>query len=354
MNIATDTIAAARCCSAIISAIAAKAPLVIARHGQAVSITLAGETPAYVVGGSPQLIFTYGDRPGIILQTVRDVYIKNLNLQGINDFSEKLGSDDAYAIDENYSTGLVRTNRYSPHSAISIDSFDNTVPSADRYPGLDSLYKGGPGSGSKQVHIEGCAISGWHVGIMLNSSSGNSQGDGLFVRHNLITTCTYAIAIGQTQSRGVDIRDNEFANHKVVFDTITFGQRNGTPPHVQGGLIDGVKYLCLCGTAIGNLHVTDLYSEQICSLGLIDATAHPNNRSALFSGCQFNFVKTQKQPAAHLTCGCNIKFVGCVLQYVGAMPELSDPARQSVRFAIDRIRHVRSARKPATRNRRFT
>ncbi len=119
---------------------------------------------------------------------------------------------------------LVRTNRYSPHAAVSIDSFDNTVPSADRYPGLDTLYKGLPGSGSKQVHIEGCAIMGWHVGIMLNSSSGNSQGDGVFVRHNLITNCTYAVAIGQSQSRGVDIRDNEFANHKVVFDTITFGQ----------------------------------------------------------------------------------------------------------------------------------
>lgn len=290
-----------------------ESPLVIARHGQAVSIMLMGETPAYVVGGSPQLIFPFGDRPGIILQTVRDVYIKNLNLQGINDFSEKLSSDDAYALDESYSTGLVRTNRYSPHCAISIDSFDNTVAAADRYPNLDTLYKTGPGSGSKQIHIEACAIAGWHVGIMLNSSTGNSQGDGMFVRDNLITNCTYAVAIGQSQSRGVDIRDNEFANHKVVFDTITFGQRNGTPPHVQGGLVDGVKYLFLCATTVGNLHVTDCYSEVICSLGVIDAASHPNNMPALFSGCHFNFVKTQKQPEAHLISGCDIKFAGCVM-----------------------------------------
>ena len=32
-----------------------ESPLVIARHNQTVSITLAGETPAYTVGGSPQL-----------------------------------------------------------------------------------------------------------------------------------------------------------------------------------------------------------------------------------------------------------------------------------------------------------
>ena len=50
-------------------------------------------------------------------------------------------------------------------------------------------------------------------------------------------------------------------DHKVVFDTLSFGQRNGTPPHVQGGLIDGVKYLCICGTVVGNLHITDVYSE---------------------------------------------------------------------------------------------
>lgn len=294
-----------------------EAPLVIARRGQAVSITLAGETPAYHVGGSPQLIFTYGDRPGIILQTVRNVHIKNLSLQGINDFSEKLESDDDYAIDESYSTGQVRTNRYSPHCAISIDSFDNTVPEADRYSGLDTLYKNGPGSGSKQVHIEGCAITGWHVGIMLNSSSGNSQGDGVFIRENSISICTYAIAIGQSQSRGVDVRDNEFGGHRVVFDTVSFGQRSGTAPHVQGGLIDGVKYLCMCSTVIGNLHITDVYSEVICSLGVINYSSHPNCMPTLFSGCQFKFVKTQKQPEAHLISGGNVKFIGCALGTYG-------------------------------------
>ena len=93
--------------------------------------------------------------------------------------------------------------------------------------------------------------------------------------------------------------------------------RHGTPPHVQGGLIDGAKYLFLCSTVVGNLHVSDCYSEVLCSLGVISAASHPNNMPALFSGCQFNFVKSQKQPEAHLIAGSNVKFVGCMLQSLG-------------------------------------
>jgi hypothetical protein len=301
-----------------------EAPLVIYEpNGQSVAIALKGVTPAYIVGGSSVLSFAYNDKPGIIIQTGRVVHIENLTLRGVNDFSAQLSSDDDWAIDANYlrASAAVRTNRFSPYTAISIDSFDNTIRSGDQYPGLSKLYANKPGEGSKQIHVKNCSIQNWYVGIMIDSSAANAQGDGCFIHHNLIQTCTYGIAIGQTQSRGVDLRDNEFGACRVVVGWGTFGQQNGTPPHFTGGLIGGAKYLFLAGgggTGIGNLEVTGVYAELICSLGILATSSHPNNWPVVFNSCQFSFHKSTRQAEAHLICGGDVKFIGCALSSLGS------------------------------------
>jgi hypothetical protein len=60
-----------------------------------------------------------------------------------------------------------------------------------------------------------------------------------------------------------------------------------------------------------------VYSEVICSLGVIGRASHPNGQPALFSGCQFSFVKTRKQPEATLITDCNTKFTGCSIRSLG-------------------------------------
>jgi hypothetical protein len=295
--------------------------LIYQLNAQSIGITLKGVTPAYVVGGSPVLKFNYNDKPGIVIQTGRNIHIENLIISGVNDYMSQFASFNDYAIDANYikASASVRTNRYSPYAAISIDSFENTVTSGNQYPGLSALYANNPGGGSKQIHIVNCTILNWYVGVMLNSSAANAQGDGCFIHHNYFQSCTYAMAIGQTQSRSVTLRDNEIDTCKVAFDCVTFGQQNGTPPHIQGGLTNGVKYLFLMGgTGIGNLEVDGLYAEVLISLGVVAAVVHPNNMPVLFKGCQFSFVETTKQAEAHLIFGGDVKFVGCQLGAYGA------------------------------------
>ena len=50
---------------------------------------------------------------------------------------------------------------------------------------------------------------------------------------------------------------------------------------------------------------------------MINYYSHPNCMPTLFSGCQFNFVKTQKQPEAHLISAGNVKFIGCAMRSYG-------------------------------------
>lgn len=292
-------------------------------HGYAVSIALKGATPAYVVGGAPVLFFDFNDKPGIIIQSARVVHLENLTLSGVNDYSAQLKSDHDWALDSNYINRSVapRTNRYSPYAAISIDSFENTIERANQYPGLDKLYTNGPGHGSKQIYVKNCVIQNWYVGIMINSSAANPQADSCFIYNNTIQSCTFGTATGQSQSRGVDLRDNEFIYCKVAVDWGTFGQREGTPPHLTGGLLGGVKYLCLAGpngTGIGNLEITGVYAELICSLGVLAVASHPNNMPAVFNACQFYFHKSDPQPEAVLITGGNVKFVGCSLATLSA------------------------------------
>ena len=298
-----------------------ESPLIIYEpKGYAVSIALKGVVPAYIVGGSSTLVFPYSDKPGIIIQTARAVHLENLTLIGTNDFTAQLKTDDDWAMDSNYISNQAapRTNRFSPHAAISIDSFENTIKPVDQYPELTTLYANVPGGGSKQTYIKNCAIQNWYVGIMIDSSAANAQGDGCFIYNNLFQSCTYAIAIGQSQSRAVDLRDNEFNMCKVVVDSATFGQQIGTPPHLSGGLLSGIKYLCLlCGTGIGNLEVSGVYGELICSLGILASSSNSNNCPVVFTACHFSFPKTVPQAEAHLICGGDVKFVGCALSSIG-------------------------------------
>lgn len=264
-----------------------KKPLIItdANAAQAVGITLRGEARGpYVVGNVARLGFDTKDQPGLIIQHGRNIHIEDLLFIGS-------GKDG-------------RLSRYTPHAGISIDSFCPATP--ESYPGLESLCKAS--SGSKQVYIERCAMQGWAVGIMHNSSATNPQGDGLSVRDCYIQKCQVAFGTGNTQSRATMLDNLEIWDCDTYVDNCSFGQMRGTPPHVRGGQANRIGKLFNIQPNVDVFHVQDLYGEELDSIGSFGQYVHPDNHPVKFTGSMFSFDK-HTQPT--LTTCTNVAFDSC-------------------------------------------
>lgn len=270
--------------------------LVACSHGRA---ALAGQLPGV------SIYPTKTDRPAINIQGGREVLIRGIAILGMNYvwiYKNRLTGHSFSANPSDWLDPAITPKGsnpgglqpHSPYAAITIDAYKGAQP-ADHYPvvnyppwtGITAQYDKAP---SSDVVIEDVDISGFAVGI-IGSPSGNDNGDFIKIRDSMLAFCVYCIAVANSQSRNVEIRNISASAYHTLITNAVFG--NGTGE--LGGPIDNVSggagyqsfYFSSLGH-IGPITVRNHFVENQVRLGqLAGGGSFPNG--VIFEGCALDF-----------------------------------------------------------------
>ena len=293
------------------------------------TIRLVGSSRASFGGMPGVTIFpTATDRPAINIQGARIGGIKGLTIVGQNHafaqhaqwFSNNLSPNEADWL----APHLRRTGtdpgglqKNSPYAGITIDAFSAPAPS-DAYPtvsypawtNITSQYNK---NFSSDVTIDEVQVMGFAVAIvsqpnaqpnLLGRPLGDGNGDFIRIRGGGTQTSVYGIAISNSQSRNVEIRNLTFAGHHTFITGSRFGyglgQFNGPLDNLSGGGSFQVADFSNLGFS-GPLIFNHLYVENNVRIGRFIGAASFNH-GVIFNGGILNLSDSSHHriPAAFL------------------------------------------------------
>lgn len=285
------------------------------------TLSLVGEpTFAYNTSTGVLIVPEASDRPALNIQGARGTLIQGISFRGRNfshvyaklrDFAAIADADPAGWLDPALTGAL---ERYRPYAAIAVDAF--TVPGYPRPP----LPQGKPEperrAFSSDIVIDRCWIGGFAAAVAVQPCDADGNGDYVKVTRCSIEHCVYGIAVGNTQSRNVAIRDCTYAGVHTFVTTTAFGRRRG----MLGGPIDNVsggrsyQFIDALGAFASAVTVSHLYFEAQTRIGRWSVGASFNN-PLVFQTCTFTLGEHRigTSPAAMLDCAprSTVRFVGC-------------------------------------------
>jgi hypothetical protein len=168
------------------------------------------------------------------------------------------------------------------------------------------------GGGSSDITIQNCAFKQWMVGICL-SPVGTVNDEMINILDDDIEACRVAIAIGQDQSKTINIKGLKvWASVHTVMDGVHYGRGTG-----------GGSVFCENWNIAGNVNqlfqmVTDrfplscinIYSESLFRIGTVG-----NGVGANFINCQIDFMSGAGWPEADYLISGQANFYGGMLRY---------------------------------------
>jgi hypothetical protein len=271
------------------------------------------------------IIPSFSDRPCIAVNGGRNTRIKSMTLFGSNwnwVYSNGLGAYVVPTVDDlnpaNWVAPAITSaspnadSRYAPFAAIVIDGYQGIAPTP-AYPnvtfpawsGLSTQYGF---ARSSETLLDDVEIGGFVVGLAINPSGGDGNGDFTQLRNCLIEMCKYGISIGQTQARLLKVEDSSITNTYTVYTTDTHG--------LQLGMCQATFINCSFDATINWLKITNsgyggpvifrgCYAEVVYSLG----TCSGGNTGApiSFDGCSFKIDTVHRGiPKFFLNCGTGL------------------------------------------------
>ncbi|MCI0468040.1 MAG: glycoside hydrolase family 55 protein [Beijerinckiaceae bacterium] len=246
------------------------------------------------------------DRPAINIQGGRQALIRGIAILGMNYawiYKNRLKGHSYSANPSDWLDPAITPKgsnpgglqQHSPYAAITVDAYKGPQP-ADHYPAVNyPVWTGIIGQYDKaatsDIIIEDMDISGFAVGI-IGSPSGNDNGDFIKIRDSVLGYCIYCIAIANSQSRSVEIRNiNSSAYHTLltnaVFGNGGGGELSGPIDNVSGGAGYQSFYFSNLGL-IGPIILRNHSVENQVRLGqLAGGGSFPHG--VIFEGCDFDF-----------------------------------------------------------------
>ena len=298
-------------------------------HGDAFrTIALTGDSTYSYAGttAGTRIIPLAIDRPAINVQAARGSVIRNISIIGLNaeflrlrldHYKNLADADPARWLAPGLEQGI---KRFAPYAAITIDAFSG-APHAEGYshPVLPIWTRGNtlPGRGfSSDVIIERCFIAGFGVGIAVQPCDADGNGDFVKITGSHISQCVYGIAVGNSQSRNVAIRDCHYIYLHTFINTRAIGRGTGT----LGGPIDNVsgnasfQFMDVRATFASPITVSHLYFEAQHRIGRWSFTASFNN-PLIFQSCVFNLSEQALRASAPVLLECgqqgSVQFRSC-------------------------------------------
>lgn len=323
------------------------------------------------------------DLPAIMIQAGHGVIIRNIGIYGVNrfdfDYNEvllkntmttgidyetaygALLNDGFYYHNWSFSdtvghsiVGRCRDTSQSPNAAIVIDPFcdgsgtgnNPIVPAGNQYPGYQAYYNltaNGAYSFSSAVLIDGCSIGRFAVGVMISPTGKAANAENIVIRHTRIEICRVGVAIGQNQTRGLNIENCDGYLLHTFVDNRTYGAGiEGAPPNIRGLSLAQLKYIFMLDMGASAASFDQIYAESLLSLGFIGPSANYDQHNVAFNGCDFNFAASHPMTDLHLYGHAGVQFNSCLFTVSGATvpslagndaPPAGSVARPPLRFA---------------------
>jgi hypothetical protein len=236
---------------------------------------------------------TFSNAPMIAVNAGRGTTIAGLSLRGLNYNwiqTNGLGTlapllDDL--IPANWVDPTLDPNansRYAPYCAIAIDPYSGSIPSP-AYP--DNTY--GKGA-SSETNIKDVEITGFVVGVAIKPSDADGNADYTRLTDCVITFCTYAVSVGNTQSRLVGLTNTNIVQVYTALSTNVIGRRIGrgafTVINCEFGAL--IKWIDATSAIGGPCTFTGCYGEVVYSIGTYSTTG-ASAEPIVFTGCSINF-----------------------------------------------------------------
>ncbi len=267
------------------------------------------------------LLPTFNDLPAVIIHRARGVHVANLVIFGLNQFEEKVTkgypkSMSGMMKEENFIVGGCRDSRYSPYCAIAVDPFRDIKPPDGGYPGFVTYYSPAMDGGSSNVLLENISIHNFVVGVMLSSSGRAANTSEIGIDNIDVRGCKYSFACGGNQARDVTMRRCQAGAAYIGWDGCTFGDQQGTPPHLNDCSAGACKYLFCFPGDWGAIRIQGFYCEGCLSLGWFGPAFSTTTVSALVSGSEFDmFAPEDVTPDFALFSMCTTTFTGCTFGF---------------------------------------
>jgi len=254
------------------------------------------------VGYKGSVIYAdFGDRPAINIQGARLTTIQGLNVVGKNldkvtTAIATMPNDESEYIDAGLTSG-----RYNPYAGITIDGYTSPQPDSQYY--TNHAYNGAPSYG---VTLRDVNIMGFVVGVALDPSATNSNGDNCALERVHISFCTYGVSAGGSQNREFIISNCGVGATYYNFTTRRFGNELAPAMRIIGGLY-GLSYGMFDFTGDDVTYVAGIYAESIKKIGNLGGVG-------TVDGANFAFTLSNSYglPDAIAIINGGITFNGCL------------------------------------------
>lgn len=241
---------------------------------------------------------------GIGIELGRGIVIENVTVMGQYAFPYSVTNSNIATLKfSDWVDPTITDTRFSPYAGISIDPLP--------------LLQGGRG-GTSDVTITNCAVIKWMVGVALTPNNQTLNDEMINILDDDIEACRVAIAIGQDQSKTINIKGLKvWASVHTVLDGLHYGRGTGGGSVFceNWNIAGNVNQLFYLYTDRFPLSCRNIYSESLFRIGTTGCGAGAN-----FTDCQIDFLSGPGWPEAdYLLNGC-ANFSGGQLRYYDNSP----------------------------------
>ena len=252
------------------------------------------------------IVATFNDRPAIAVSGARATKVRDLTIVGRNQewiLANNLGAfvvppkinDRAAASWVDPAFPASASSRYAPYCGIAIDPYAGAAPAVayppvayPRWTGIAAQYGK---NYSSDILLENVEISGFVVGVALQPSDADGNGDYLRIKGSSLACCQYGLSIGNSQSREIVIESTNISQCFSGVVTTRHGRRVGKP-QIRFQSCDVsycISILDVPNTSYGTgLHLSNVYCEGTYSIG-VAGTGGAGVSPVQFTSCEFDF-----------------------------------------------------------------
>jgi hypothetical protein len=320
------------------------------------------------------IIARHVDAPAIVFQGVRGSTLRDMSIVGRNliylTTSDAMSPTMAPPWDETVGENWIdpsilaenphADSRYAPYAGVAVDPYSGVQP-AESYPDVSypSAHAGTVRqygkSFSSGIELDRVEICGFVVGLVIQPSDADGNGDFVTLRKSSITACRYGLSVGNSQSRNVGLHDSLVALVHTVATTTVHGRQVGKLGGVISNLSIGRTYRIfdVVLAYAGPITVLGLYCESQFRIGDFGAGA-AGDAPCIFDGAHFSFdaqqfpsrgVPSQVLTATHgevLFRGCKFSNYPSVLSFYAPYVSFDDclfGVEASARDVVERLAH---------------
>jgi hypothetical protein len=175
-------------------------------------------------------------------------------------------------------------------SAFSAYASGGRAVANDSYLSLAQYYQSAyAGDGTYGCVVENVNINYFTVGIAIGLSGQSAiLGADLTFRNVNVLYCDVCYAIGQSQSRNLNIEYGNINNARTGIDGINYGKQGGTPPQMLRINFGNLYRIFALSQGVGNCVVENCYAESIMSLGQYGLSSASASNPLTFIGGDYS------------------------------------------------------------------